>query len=380
MHIFIVPGIHVAREFEVNLPDHYSVEKDFKGEQSPLRFRVKPVHLPTFLRGISKSQGELMAKDAETCCSADWGDPDEVTVVFLETCKGHSWWTKNAVVSTLRLFCEADIYHGPDFMTECGEDRSKVAIIGMEHFLGACFRDAVLSVEDTGKLREFIPWLASRSRLFVTNTSLAISLRYFLRSYENRRLRNDSSVNTGGVFHVSHAKAFMLPPLEDVVLHLTIALEALLAFGEKNEIAYKVRSRVARLLATSESEAQRLIGLCGWAYGIRSAVAHGDFRGFNRKEKVKSFYTSKGRADWHYIVMCLRKVVRRSLLRFLDLHDCGMSASQIKAGLDDPLLLSVEYRGICERAPLPIPGPFWPVNPRDDETARQKIEAARGET
>lgn len=364
-HIFIVPGMHLAHEIAINLPRHYSLEMNLKDNRDILSFRITPVDFPDFVQNFCPGRFDGIAAMFEKSSHPSFDRPRSGTVVFLDACSGHTWWTKNFIISVLRLFAEADVYHGTDFTTEGSGEGRRITCWGDSLLLSQLPspRDTFLSEEHTNLLGNFFSWLAQGVHFFHSVSALSISLRYFLFSYENRRLCND---------YGRHSSSYTTPPLEDIVLRLTIALEALLAFSEKNEISFKIRTRAAKLLAIREPEATEIFELCNWAYETRSKVAHGDFQRFKESKKIAAFRTSSGRPDWNYIVMCLREVARRALLTSLNLHSEGLAREEIRVALDDPLLQSRTYAKIRDSRPIHMPDKLWPSNPRDrqrqDET------------
>jgi len=73
-------------------------------------------------------------------------------------------------------------------------------------------------------------------------------------------------------------------PLEDKVLYLTIALEALLSPSDRNELSYRVAQGAAWMLSElTKGESNDYFKLVRYAYSIRSAVAHGTFSSFDTK-------------------------------------------------------------------------------------------------
>ena len=103
--------------------------------------------------------------------------------------------------------------------------------------------------------------------------------------------------------------------LEEQILHLIIALEALLSPPGSQELSHRVSQNTSILLGKNPNERENIYNLVHDGYKVRSSLAHGEFNGFDEGK-----YFMKTKKTPKICVKFLQNIVRDSLLRCLLLN------------------------------------------------------------
>lgn len=163
------------------------------------------------------------------------------------------------------------------------------------------------------------------------------------------------------------------------MLQLTIALEAMFC-TESTEVAYRMRTRCARLLAADDDEARLIDSLCRWAYDVRSRVAHGSFEEFSAKGGHMKLLAEGDRQDYQFHTMRLRHLVRRSILALATILQDGWTLDRLLGALDAVLPGGADLASARARGTQLLCSSSWPTNPRaSGRSARELLAAAVAE-
>lgn len=115
----------------------------------------------------------------------------------------------------------------------------------------------------------------------LTNDS-AEGLREFIRLYSTirRYVLSDNDLNIAKRYLDKALECPNIPPAEDQILFLTIALEAMFSPSENQELSHRVAENVAFFFYKEGRDIDHAYRLVRLAYDIRSKVAHGAFNDF----------------------------------------------------------------------------------------------------
>jgi hypothetical protein len=283
-----------------------------------------PLELPLRASLDDEPFEELWARcgdtaEAQTSDAALWAPLVQSGRVVTASLMGRAfkdapWLAVDSIVTAIRLVLDAEVTRGAfavnDFDDDGDPEYTSWSQIQDDHVPAT--EPLVLNENDADELQRAIADVAALGpRLRVGD--LAIALRYFERSFGTDL------------------------PSEDRVLNLVIALEALLSPSSKDELKNRVSTRAARLVGRDAAEAQRIQAVCGWAYDVRSAVAHGVFDGFREKDwkKALAFAPSSLRdGGVSQASSDLRRIVRLVLVRRCTLD---LDKSALGETLDAPL-------------------------------------------
>lgn len=347
MHAFVVRGLQVDGELRLSLPGTRSFQIDCRSSESPLEVRVISVDLADYLDGLGIEEGRARAGEVRVARDSEFGDPRTAALVEITRCDGNTAWTREYLLTALRLFCEGDFYIAGDIVMDTGGSTAGGTwLYGFDYSSITYQRDVHLDEACVAELAGHVSELHRTVDIFHDVPALSISLRYFLRSYQERRLRND---------YGRHALSYQHAPLEDIVLRLSIALEALLLGRKTRDPKTVIARRAVRLLRAGGTDAKLVGRLCRWAYEVRSGVAHGSFTGFDGlQEPVPP--GGLERTDPAYAAMLVRQVVRACIISVAGQITSSEELAALLGGLNGgpPGPSRAAWLGI-----LP-----WPRNPR----------------
>lgn len=101
---------------------------------------------------------------------------------------------------------------------------------------------------------------------------------------------NETEIKISHRYFERTASSNNAPPLEDMILFYTIALEALFSPSEQHELSHRVAEHCSFLLGKSPKEIDDIYRTVKKAYDIRSKVAHGAFKDFRSNPLPEGFY------------------------------------------------------------------------------------------
>ncbi len=123
---------------------------------------------------------------------------------------------------------------------------------------------------------------------------------------------------------------------DDSIIDFMIALECL--FGGNTELTYRISTRIALLLGTTEEETEEIRTFMINVYSIRSKITHGEQEA--KMDKMKKLDIPNE----------LKKIVNKCLKAFFNLLDENMDISTIKSELDQCISFPSKRPKLQEKA------------------------------